>query len=170
MHAPIFTTSTGADGTPRIATLNEHAVAAFIVQDGEVIGLERAQPRTVIQLDVQEARHRSRLSDQRIAELTRRHEVATFRKAQPRRVVSLGDLEGRALPSVAAAAQRILDLAGTIAANDGRLVIERPERFSPGGQDNEKLEAEFLDCVRVLVAAGDIVVKAVESTSKKPTP
>jgi hypothetical protein len=72
------------------------------------------------------------------------------------------------LPTIAAAAQRILDLAGTIEMRDGHLVIERPERFSDGGQEHEQLEAEFNDAVRVLVAAGDVVLKAVQSTSKKP--
>jgi hypothetical protein len=122
---------------------------------------------SLMSLNMAGHRQRTRQQDAALRERERLFELREFRGKQPRRTVTLADLEGRELPTVAAAAARVLELAGTLAIQDGRLVVERPERLSPNQQEHEQLEHELRNCVHVLIAAADIVVKAVESSSKK---
>jgi hypothetical protein len=167
VSASPFTSLMGQDETPHIRVWNEGAICAFFVtEDGEVVCLEPA-PMSLAAFDLQEKQRDWRLSEQRLRETERQMVLRTFRANQPKRVTTVADVEGRSLPTIAAAAARVIGLGGTIDVRDGRLVVERPEKFSNGTAEHEELEAEFLEAVRVLIAAGDIVINAAESTSKK---
>ena len=157
------------DGDVRVEIWQEDGIVGFYVTaGGDPVVLERA-PMSKLQLDMVEYRRRAREGEQRTAKLEQAIELREFRKLQPRRAVTFADVEGREMPTVAQAAKQIQELGGTLSVAAGRLVIERPEKFTPkGGVPEEELVAEFLDAVRVVVAAGEIVVKAVESGSQKP--
>jgi hypothetical protein len=84
------------------------------------------------------------------------------------RAVTLGDVEGRELPIVREAAQRILNVGGKLDQRDGRLVIRIPEKLAPSNRVDSDLRAPLLDAARVLIAAGEVVVGAASSSSRKP--
>ena len=151
------------DGQTVGATVwNEGAACAFFVTEaGDVVVLEPAHIRSGVELDLIERRQAWKRSDAELAE-------REFQRAQPLRPVTLADLEGRELPTIGEAAQAVLDARGTIEAHDGRLVVKLPERFAPDRRADEKARRQALDAVRVLVAAGPLVVAAVESRSTKP--
>ena len=82
--------------------------------------------------------------------------------------MTLADLERRDLPTIRAAASTILDHAGNLGVRRGNLEIGLPERLAPETGEHDRLLPELLDASTVLLAAGSIVVGALESSSKKP--
>jgi hypothetical protein len=144
---------------------NEDAVAAFTVVDGEIVffkqnGAAIANLEKLEQYQSDLAWHAAR--KQAITELKlEKHEQAqaTYRASQPLRTVLLGDLEGRELPTVRAAAQRIHDLGGTLEAKAARLVLRLPENLATSPSEHDRLHAELTECVRVLVAVERLVLR-----------
>jgi hypothetical protein len=111
-----------AHGDHHVA-FNEDAVAAFMVVGGEVVFLKRnrAEIENLEKLDQYES-DLAYLAARKVekAELKAGKEEqqrVDFRAKQPLRTVTLGDLEGRDLPTVGAAAQRILTSAGSSTAS-----------------------------------------------------
>jgi hypothetical protein len=120
-----------APGDHQVA-FNEDAVAAFTLVDDDVVFLKRNQAEIAnlekldqYQSDLAWLAARKQAKSELKLE---KHEQAQadYRASQPLHTVTLGDLEGRDLPTVRAAAQRIHDLGGKLE-GQGRV----PRRLAP---------------------------------------
>lgn len=159
-------------GDPR-GTINEHEVAAFAIENGDVVFFKSNTigAQSVAELE-QWQEDRAHLANRRRekAELeaeTAERALAEFRKAQRPSAVTLADVEGRELPSVRQAVEKILAAGGKLDVKDGRLVVQLPEQLAPNQSAHEQAKAELMDCVKVLIAGGELVTEAVASRSKK---
>ena len=78
----------------------------------------------------------------------------------------LSDLARRPLPTVREAAARIVDAHGKVEERDGR-IVSLPAQVSPDPRREDAAREPLLDAARVLVAAREIVVPALQSRSSK---
>jgi hypothetical protein len=149
--------------------INEGETVGFTVTDeGDVIPLQPA-PLTITKLNLREARRRHRDTQRRIEKREDAMALREFRASQPTQPLTLADVEGTALPTVQNAASTLLGLGAKLTVRNGRLEIALPERLAPAGreQEHQALRASALTAARVLLAAGDVVVGAVDSSSTK---
>jgi hypothetical protein len=156
-------------GNPLLGDDPAGAVSVYFVDGDALVCLALAEPFSLPALqernqaaEAEQARNSERAAAERCKQLDR----------QPKRLVTLADLEGRELPTLRQAARVVLEeYRGRIEAKDGRLVISVPELLTvPGGWDastSEQVERQRVhDATRVLIAARDHVLQEINKRGR----
>lgn len=151
---------------------NEHTVSAFFEDsDGEPVLLKNASAfPTVAALENHRAEKEAARERAEREKFRAEQKRLDYLRSQPTRVLTLGDMMRRNLPPLREAVETILAV-GSLEVHASQLVIRVPEKLTQG-RDNSKREAAALDgladAALTILGARDIVVKALESDSRKP--
>ena len=144
-------------------------VDAFYVShsSGEPVYLVRSQsPATLDELRAQEAeQERQRREHERAVAVAR----SKFLAKQKRLPLTLSEVEGRELPTLAGAHQTLVDLGCEVTTNNGTLRIAVPERLRENDAEDLSARQAIHAASKLLDYARDVVVAHLQANQELPS-
>jgi hypothetical protein len=150
--------------------LNVDVPDAFVVVDGDVVFLRRSRdPETIddlrwLEADREEQAEKAREKADSDAD---HHERAlqAYRRDQPLRAATLGDMLGKDLPTIRGAVQMVFDCGGRVDAGRDGVSVQLPERLSPDDAEDRRIHDDLMGAATVILSAAATIQSAAAGKS-----